>query len=197
MVMHDIEVTFPEPCGERWEAMTPSGCNRHCASCDKIIHDLEAYRFDEVAVLLDSDDDICVRARIGVDGAVRLKSGGALAGRLLAAVSATLLGTATPALAQPKGKIVGQVDFFGVRPIVMAEAADGRTYRAKVRPDGRFLIKNLPSGNYVITSRACSEKRVIGNVTVQTGEVVLPRSQDPAEDLCITVGMVQRTSPAG
>ena len=32
--------------------MTPAGCDRVCARCDKLIHDLSNYEIDEVEALL-------------------------------------------------------------------------------------------------------------------------------------------------
>lgn len=71
--MKELRVSFPEPCGEKWEEMPVSGCNRHCASCDKIIYDLSQMAFDDVETLLTVKPDACVRAAVKVDGSVRLK----------------------------------------------------------------------------------------------------------------------------
>lgn len=70
--MDEIKVQFPRPCDEAWEDMTPTGCNRHCTACDKVIHDLEQMTGEEAQALLESNDEACVRAKIGPDGAVRL-----------------------------------------------------------------------------------------------------------------------------
>lgn len=195
--MTDLEVSFPAPCGEAWSEMAPAGCNRHCASCDKIIHDLEAYRFDEVKALVASDAEICVRARIGTDGAVRLKPGGHMVGRLVMAASAGMLAVASPAYAQPKGKIVGQVDNGWIRPIVTAKNVDGQTYRAAVRSDGRFWIKGLPAGNYVVSAQGCNVQWIVGNVTVSGGTAVLPPASDPTADDCIIIGVMSRKGYGG
>jgi len=48
--------------------MAPRGCNRQCASCDRIIHDLAALTFDEAAGLLASDEDVSVRAKAAATG---------------------------------------------------------------------------------------------------------------------------------
>jgi hypothetical protein len=108
------------------------------------------------------------------------------------AVSATLLATATPALAQPKGKIVGQVDNAWMRPIVIAKGADGRSYRAAVRSDGRFWINDIPSGEYVVTAQGCNAQWTIGTVTVRKGKIALPPSSDPTADECVIVGLMSR-----
>ncbi|WP_309611344.1 hypothetical protein, partial [Sphingomonas sp.] len=72
--MSDIRVSFPEPCGERWDDMQPAGCNRHCDSCDKVIHDLSQMTIDDVEALVWTDPEPCVRAHVDRDGFVATKS---------------------------------------------------------------------------------------------------------------------------
>ena len=50
--MPDLRVSFPKPCEEKWEAMTPAGRARVCARCDKAVHDLASYTLDEAEALL-------------------------------------------------------------------------------------------------------------------------------------------------
>jgi hypothetical protein len=191
--MRDLEVEFPAPCGERWEDMTPAGCNRHCASCDKIIHDLDAYRFDDVAALLARGEELCVRARIGADGEVALKPGGTRAMRLMLAASAGMLAITSPAYAQPRGKIVGKVD--GHQVVATDEA--GRRYRAALRQDGRFWFRGLPPGKYVVSAHGCTEPWTVGTATVRDRKVELPPSFDSKADECIIVGVMVRKPDAG
>jgi hypothetical protein len=194
--MRTLEVAFPEPCGERWETMSPSDCNRHCATCDKTIHDLESYRFEEVEALVAREAHVCVRAKIGADGAVKLKRSSAqVAGRLVLAASAGILAVATPAFAQSGGSIVGNIDGVLIRARVTAPDANGRTYRAAVRNDGKFWFKNLPAGEYEVSAQGCEAPWTIGKVTVSGGKVVMARSVDPSE--CIIVGLMQVKRTAG
>jgi hypothetical protein len=191
--MVDLEVSFPKPCDERWDGMQRVGCNRHCASCDTIVHDLEAYRFDEIAALVSRGEEVCVRARIGADGEVALKPGGRRTGRLILAASAGMLAITSPAYAQPKGKIVGKVD--GHQVIATDEA--GRRYRAALRQDGRFWFRGLPPGKYVVSAHGCTEPWTVGTATVRGGKVELPPSFDPKADECIIVGVIVRKPDAG
>jgi hypothetical protein len=101
--MPDLRVSFPKPCDETWEAMTPSGCDRVCARCDHVVHDLSQYTLAEAEALLGANPGSCVRAQIGADGAVALKPGrGGKAGRMMIAVAATagLLAAAAPGLCE-------------------------------------------------------------------------------------------------
>ncbi len=187
--MRSLKVSFPEPCSERWEDMAPSGCNRHCATCDKAIHDLESYRFEEVEALIAREGEVCVRAKIGADGEVKLKRGAAgVAGRLVLAASAGMLAVATPALGQSSGSIVGHID--GVMLVrVTATDATGRSFRAAVRSDGKFWFKNLPAGEYVVIAQGCEVQWTVGKVTVSGRKVTLPPSTDPSE--CIIIGAIE------
>ena len=45
--MGDLRVSFPKPCDEKWQAMTPEGRARVCGRCDKAVHDLSLYSIDE------------------------------------------------------------------------------------------------------------------------------------------------------
>ena len=55
--MADLKVLFPSPCSEPWDGMAPQGCNRHCTSCDKTIHDLSALTIGEARQLLETADE--------------------------------------------------------------------------------------------------------------------------------------------
>src|SRR6185369_252274 len=108
--MQDVRVSFPRPCSEKWDEMSPSGCNRHCDRCDKIIHDLERLTLDEAEALLRSESEVCVRAKLDAEGAIQLKaSRKPRVGRLVAA-SIGMLAMAAPATAakpEPSRVIVG------------------------------------------------------------------------------------------
>ena len=52
---------IPSPCPEPWEAMTPKGAGRHCASCDKVVVDIS--RMTEkaaVSLIRENVGNICV-----------------------------------------------------------------------------------------------------------------------------------------
>lgn len=202
--MTDLRVSFPKPCDEPWEAMAPVGCDRICARCDKVIHDLDQYRFDEVEALLRRDPATCVRARIGSDGVVALKPGGR--GRVLrvavgVGVSAGLLSASAPAFAQrdPRtGTISGKVgdpNSFASRTSVVVELPDGRVRRGWVK-DGAYRINHLPAGTYTLTFYPnCGSKWTVENVVVGRGEAVVADTRDP--DGCIIIGHIRIEPPLG
>lgn len=194
--MPDLRVSFPRPCDETWEAMAPAGCDRVCARCDKVIHDLSHYALDEAEALLRRDPETCVRARIGADGAVALKPGrGGNARRMVIAAAATagLLTAAAPALAKrdrPDGAIAGNVGSYGIRTRVTATGTDGRTFRATARSNGQFRIRHLPAGTYTLTfTPECGDSRTVENVVVRDGETLLPGVQDGG--VCIIIGRLR------
>ena len=101
--MRDLYVSFPRPCGEKWETMTPAGCARVCGRCDKPVHDLSEYSLEEAETLLRGDPRACVRARVGCDGSVALKPGRrGETRRMMIAVAATagMLAASVPAAAR-------------------------------------------------------------------------------------------------
>jgi len=51
-----------KPCPASWEAMSGGGTSRHCATCDKSVHDLETMDADTVARLA-AGGRACVRVR--------------------------------------------------------------------------------------------------------------------------------------
>ncbi|HEX8621342.1 MAG TPA: carboxypeptidase-like regulatory domain-containing protein, partial [Allosphingosinicella sp.] len=181
--MRDLRVSFPKPCDESWEAMTPAGRARLCARCDRAVHDLSQFEIGEAEALLRRDPGACVRARIGADGVVALKPGRSGARRMAMAVAATagLLTAGAPALAKqdrPDGAIAGKVEFYGLRLRVTARGPDGRKFRATVRRDGEFRIVGVPAGTYTLTfAPDCGGKWTIENVVVDQGETRVPDDQ--------------------
>lgn len=191
--MRDLRVSFPKPCDEKWDAMTPvaGGCDRVCAACDKVIHDLSHYDFAEAEALLRADPDTCVRARIDADGTVALRPGrgGRVQRMVVAAASVGLLATSVPALAgqdRPAGEIRGKADSLRVT----ATGADGSVVRVKVGRDGGYRIKDLPAGTYTLTFEPdCGDSWTVENVVVGAGQTVLPYSQNP--NPCIIIGQLK------
>src|SRR4051812_35882882 len=87
--MADLRVSFPKPCGEKWDEMSPDGCNRHCARCEKTIHDLSRVTFEEAELMARSGREVCVRAEIGPGNTVMLKPGRSTR-RMVAMVGASM-----------------------------------------------------------------------------------------------------------
>lgn len=196
--MRELKVSLPQPCGEDWEAMAPTGCNRHCASCDKIIYDLEQHAFDDVETLVANGEDVCVRVRIGSNGSIALKPAtGRLGGRLMmAAASAGLIAAASPALAKAPGKITGQIETSFWAAKVYATDASGKRFRASLKRNGRYWIKNLPPGDYVVTASSCDGDWTVGKVTVSGGEARLAKASEPGQE-CIIIGVMKVESHEG
>jgi hypothetical protein len=205
--MNDLRVSFPKPCTEQWDDMRPNGCNRHCARCDHIIHDLSRLTLDEAEALLASNDRVCVRAEVASDGVVKLKAGGNRR-RIVAAIgtSVGLLTATSPAFAadgKPRGAIKGEVLGSCSAGSVIASAADGRVYRAKIGINGRYKVKRLPDGSYEVKVENFSPEPPPsentgpeapgapggGQVTVEAGRTSILNLTDP--NGCIVVGMIQ------
>ena len=191
--MKDLPVRFPKPCDEKWEAMTPAGCDRVCARCDTLIHDLSHYEFDAAEALLRSGSETCVRARVGADGVVALKPGRGMRRMVVAAGAlAGLLAAAQPAAAQQDrsgGAIVGRVIFPGFPTRVTATGQDGKTFRSHVRPNGEYRFKRVPADTYTLTFEPdCGDSWVVENVVVRNDIVLAPETE--AENQCIVVGML-------
>src|SRR5436190_183981 len=183
--MADLRVSFPKPCDEKWEGMAPSGCDRVCARCDHVVHDLREYTLDEAEALLRTNPDSCVRAEIGADGAVALKPGrGGKVRRMVIAAAATagLLAASTPAYAKrdrPPGAISGTVETYGSRVRVIATGSNGRTHRVMSDRNGRFTIRDLPADTYQLRFVPwCGGPATVDNVVVRDGETVMPGTQE-------------------
>lgn len=152
--MTDLKVEFPEPCSEDWNAMRPHGCHRHCASCDKVIHDLAALTFEQAEALLAREDEACVRAAIGPGGVVRLKSSGRSTGRRMVAVAGASLALATaacqtvPEETAPQYTISGQI-YDGLASKVTLYSDTGKSKRRKLKK-GEFAFTNLAPGTYTL-----------------------------------------------
>jgi hypothetical protein len=193
--MPDLRVSFPKPCDEAWEAMTPSGCDRVCARCDHVVHDLREYTFDEAEALMRANPNSCVRALIGSDGAVALKAGrgGSKRRMVIAAAATASLLAGAPAYARegrPSGAISGRVVFctdYSTRAV--ATGADGRRFRARVHSDGRFRLKHLPAGTYTLTFETHGRQdQVLENVLVRDGETSSPNLDDGSQ--CVVIGLL-------
>lgn len=193
--MSDLRISFPDPCGESWDAMQPSGCDRICATCSETVHDLTKLTVDEAEALLREPGKHCVRAQVGPDGAVSLRPGpSGRSRRMLVAVSASvgLFASAcetVPSAAAPTGAIVGTVVPYSMVTSVRAVSDDGRVRQARVRADGSYRFERLPYGTYAL--------RFIGMCETWEGEPVTLRETElsveaPADmQGCIIVGMAK------
>ena len=193
--MTDLHVRFPKPCAEGWDAMTPSGCNRHCASCDTVVHDLAELTLAEAEALLALEKEVCVRARVGPSGHVAFKSNGwGDARRMVATVGAGLglMAASSPAFAARSptvGSIEGKVagGYWGMR--VVATNANGKRYKARVQNQGHYRIGNLPPGSYSLYAFPdCGEPSETVQASVVAGKATV---KDISEVLqCIVVGQL-------
>ena len=145
--MKDFEVSLPAPCGETWDGMAGRGCNRHCATCDTVIHDLATMSIEDAERLIKEPGGACVRARISPDGTVALGKGNAarrmkavVGGSLALAVAACQTTSVTP-LFDLSGRIGGgqQIELLDARGLVKTTNADRR---------GNFAFRNLHAGRY-------------------------------------------------
>jgi hypothetical protein len=200
--MPDLRVSFPRPCDEDWEEMTPADRARVCARCDKAVHDLSNFSFDEANALVRADSEVCVRARVQPDGSVALKPsrrGDARRMVIAVAASAGLLAASAPAMAKkegPPGAIAGRVEYPWHQTRVVATSASGQTFRAKVKRNGRFRIGHLPDDTYTLEFRPdCGDSWKVENIVVGGGETVVPNTRSEAG--CIIVGMLKIEDPRG
>jgi hypothetical protein len=198
----DLRVSFPKPCDEKWEAMTPVGRDRVCARCDKVIRDLSSYAFEEAEALLRGNPDACVRARVDAGGVVALKPsrrGGIHRMVVAIGASASLLAASEPALAgrkSPKGVISGKVETSAWNTRVTATGADGKPRRVRVKADGRYKIKHLPAGSYkLIFAPDCGDSWVVDGVVVEERRTIVTNTVDP--NGCIVVGLLRIENDAG
>lgn len=196
--MKELRITFPAPCGEKWEDMPSTGCNRLCTICDTTIHDLSKMEFKEAEALLTEQPDACVRAVVSADGTVRLKEKTAKkSGKMVIAAGAAmgLMLAAAPTFSKAEshrgsvsGKFVGYFAFGSVT----ATDANGTVYTAKVSRYGRYKFKNLPDGVYVLRfDTQCGQPWVSGPVLVQNGSKSKLPPVLPDDSECIIIGSVK------
>ena len=196
--MSDLKVTFPKPCDQPWEAMAPRGCNRHCAACDTIIHDLAALTFEEAAALLDTGTEVCVRAKVRSDGVIELKKGGRNAARRMVAAAGVSLALATaacqtvPDTSEPRYQITGKFAWKDFYYSAELTSADGRKWPKRREPrTGRFIFDNLVPGVYELTTiGACGERQVVDTITITEASMEVTKSSPEFDDDCIIVGVM-------
>lgn len=193
--MSDFEVRFPSPCSEPWEDMAPSGCDRHCASCDRIVHDLAALTVDETEALLDSGEEVCVRARIGADGVVAMKSSSRGASRRMVTALGAGLAMATaacqtvpPSDRPDRFRISGEFSWIGWTRTAELRSSDGRKWpKRREAGSGRFIFDDLYPGVYTLTVEDMCGRRVeVETVTITDASVEVKAAYP--QDGCIIVG---------
>jgi len=182
--------------------MAPRGCNRYCASCDRIIHDLAALTFDEAAGLLASDEDVYVRAKVGRDGIIALQPGGPSAGsRMIAAAEASFaLATAAcqtvPEKTAPRYSISVQLDPYLARTIEL-RSGERKNQRRTLEQSGQYAFNNLPSGTYFPAyNEDCGIRVRLKTITIVDRSVIVTvhTVPDDKEGCPVIVGVMR---PAG
>ncbi|HEX7849133.1 MAG TPA: carboxypeptidase-like regulatory domain-containing protein, partial [Sphingomonas sp.] len=118
---------------------------------------------------------------------------------LAAGAAASLLAAAEPAMARqkgPQGVIAGKIRTTDWNTRVTATTADGKSYSARVKPDGRYRLKKIPAGTYTLTFvPGCGNSWMIDKIVVADGEVAVPEATDP--NGCIIVGMLLAANARG
>lgn len=172
--MADLTVEFPSPCSENWEQMAPRGCHRHCAACDKVIHDLAALTFEEAEALLVSEDEVCVRAEIGRGGVIALKPTARNGGRRIVAAAGVSLALATaacqtvpPAAEPPSYAISGAFNQDTVNSVTLYPGKGKSLRRKPDRRTGSVTFNGLAPGTYsLVIAGDCGDTAVLDNVTI-------------------------------
>lgn len=198
-MMNDLRVSFPRPCGERWEDMHATGCNRFCAVCSETIHDLRGLTFDEAEVLLQDPRSHCVRAQVRRDGSLCLKPDpkrGAKKIVIAAGASITFLASACETVPQvARGTISGKAGDFDRAKSVTATSEDGKKHRTTVNPDGSYRFKSLPIGRYVLRFYGDCGKWDGKTIVVEAGQNSIANSAEGHE--CIIVGLAKIENDQG
>jgi hypothetical protein len=100
--MRQDEAPIANPCAADWRAMTGDDQRRHCALCQKQVHDLSAMTERSARSLLRRSPGVCVRYRCRADGTIvhrELRPGTTLLPRVLAVAGVVV--AAAPAWASP------------------------------------------------------------------------------------------------
>ena len=192
--MGDLRLSFPQPCGEKWEEMRQrDGCNRQCSRCATTVHDLAQLTLEEAERLLSSGDKICVRAEMDATGAIALRSDRGRSARRMVAVMGASMGlfamSAAAIAGAPIGAIAGNVKFNGYRNgVVTATGRDGIEHRVKTHDNGQYEIRDLPPGTYELLFTSLGGDWVGRQIVVQSGKTAtLNLDNRPRE---VIIGMV-------
>lgn len=58
------KVTIPKPCAENWDTMSSAERGRHCAVCDKVVHDLTDFTKPDLYKFLEENKGVCGRVPV-------------------------------------------------------------------------------------------------------------------------------------
>ena len=201
--MANLKVSLPEPCSEDWGKMAPHGCNRQCAACDTVIHDLLSMTVDQTEALLNSQNEICVRANVRPDGSVRTAYFGNRQSRRIIAVIGASFSLATAACQttspqiSPRYEVSGQVKLFSWSTEAQLVSDAGKIYSFAIRGDRKFRFTNLRPGTYSLTFYGnCDEVHSVDNIAVQQ-DLNLGEMEWSDDGDCIIIGMMQRAGEDG
>lgn len=195
--MADLKVSFPKPCGEKWEAMAPQGCNRHCAVCDTVIHDLSSMTAEQTEALLLSGDDVCVRAEVTRNGIVRTAHPARPGSRrIVAAIGASVslaaaaCQPATISRVSPRYEIKGHFYYVVMTSQATLTSSTGKTYKSWVKGDRQFRFSNLPAGTYKLSFYDCGEVTEIPGIVV-SDDMDLGEIEGKNDGGCIIIGKLK------
>jgi hypothetical protein len=126
---------IPNPCTADWAAMSGSDTRRHCATCDRSVHDLSAMAPSEADALIRSRERLCVRYLADAAGAV---------------LFAGAMSLSPPAFAQPGTVSLVLVDAAGTpvpNVVVMLQGPGAAPIERRADADGRITVPEVP-GRY-------------------------------------------------
>ncbi|HSF11800.1 MAG TPA: hypothetical protein VLA50_02410 [Erythrobacter sp.] len=200
--MADLEVSFPKPCDEAWDAMSPRGCNRHCAACDTVVHDLAAMTFEEAEALLSREDETCVRAEIAPNGVLKLKPSGRDTGRRMVAAAGASLALATaacqtvpPAEEAPGFAISGAFNQYLVKSVTLYPGEGKSLSRKPDKKTGSVTFSGLAPGTYSLTINGdCGYYAFLENVTIVDRSVTVSEeafTEESSNGCPIIVGRIR------
>lgn len=201
--MSDFKVSLPRPCSEKWEDMAASGCNRHCAACDTVIHDLSLMTVDEAENLLAAETDICVKAIVRPGGTVRTATDRTRTSRRMMTTVGVSLSLATAACqtaspqVSPRYEVTGQVKLENWSSNARLVSDTGKTYSFAIRSDRKFRFANLRPGTYTLFFYgSCNEEHKIENIVVND-DLNLGELEWNDEGDCIIIGKLKPTGDIG
>ena len=179
-----IQIVFPKPCHEDWDAMLVEERSRFCAACGKAVHDLAAYTPEEAETLLTGADGVaCVRATVTPDGQVATRpsaAGRRLTAAILTPALAALL-AATPAAAQPtRGAIAGVVKMQDGAAVRVTALAPGVRRSTQTDSLGQYALTGLAPGTYrIVFSKHGMRPWAGGVATVAAASTAVVDGYDP------------------
>ncbi len=173
-----LKLNIPEPCSERWDAMTPSGTGRHCAHCDKHVHDLARLTQREIErLILSSDGYLCARVVRGADGSIQARAAPApplaawVAAGVLFSTGYAAAQSATPFTAVVRGKVLhAAAPNQQVQPRTVRFARNGRQMAEVQADDQGNWRTELPAGTYDVIIGGPMFGERVNDVMLHAGE---------------------------